>query len=108
MGEYDRIQKKQESRAIAYNGGGNRQLKEIVGNRVKQTTIQESPHQHSYYQVTVNGVLYCSVNRVFGHEAQRAVIAAAIAHYQTTHPGVQPLIHNPRAVNTQPEDAIYV
>ncbi|WP_455590883.1 hypothetical protein [Bacteroides sp.] len=33
MGEYDRRQQKQESRAIAYNGGGSRQLKEIADNR---------------------------------------------------------------------------
>lgn len=33
MGEYDRKQKKQESRAIAYNGGGSRQLKGIVDSR---------------------------------------------------------------------------
>lgn len=32
MAEYDRIQKKQESRAVAYNGGGSKQLKGFVDN----------------------------------------------------------------------------
>ena len=45
MAEYDRIQKKQESRAIANSGTGSRQLKRIVDNRQlmkSQTSLNDT------------------------------------------------------------------
>lgn len=55
MGEYDRKQQKQESRAVAYNGGGSRQLKGIVDNRkynlekfIQNTAIQRMVHRGQY------------------------------------------------------------
>lgn len=40
MGEYDRKQQKQESRAVAYNGSGSKQLKGVVDNRLETQAYQ--------------------------------------------------------------------
>lgn len=40
MAEYERAQRNQLGRAIAYNGGGNKQLKEIVDNRFSGNELQ--------------------------------------------------------------------
>lgn len=50
MAEYGREQSKQESRAIAYNGGGCRQLKEFVDNSKSNQLIQRATFQHTGIQ----------------------------------------------------------
>lgn len=41
MAEYERAQRNQLGRAIVYNGGGNKQLKEIMDNRIQKVIQQQ-------------------------------------------------------------------
>lgn len=54
MAEYGRIQKKQGSRAITNNGGGSKQLKGIVDNRIIQKRA-EAIERYERMQTTHGG-----------------------------------------------------
>lgn len=53
MGEYDRIQKKQESRAVANNETGSRQLKGFVDNSKSNQLIQRATFQQTGIQADI-------------------------------------------------------
>lgn len=60
MAEYDRIQKKQESRTIVYNGGRSKQLKDVVDNR--HVNLVNTPLQSNTLQRIVNAQVGADAN----------------------------------------------
>lgn len=110
MAEYDRIQKKQESRAVASNGAGSRQLKGLVDNssQVAKSRNFQSGSKHNLFVIQQKAAI--RIRKRLNKRATRAIrlikdggpignnatLAEVQAHDRAMNPGQHHAMRNVR------------